>query len=165
MCLWARHFINCRNCACKKYHIALYKVTPAAPTGTTRSCQSVFQPGCCPRCWNKLLCRVRARSHFTLWYRRCAPSKISACAPECCIRLPLRPRNRLFPWRRCSTGCCGTDVPGIRTPTPVSGGSWEQFCQPCPHFRVSLRCCRVVSLWYTSVIHKNKALCQGRVSH
>lgn len=78
-------------------------------------------------------------SYYTTWWcHRCAPGKISACAPGCCTQLPHRRRNRLFPWRPCSTGCCGTDVPGIRTPTPVSGGNWGQFCQPCPHFRVGL---------------------------
>lgn len=95
--------------------------------------------GCrsCPRCWktpNYYVCH-----RYTTWLcHRCAPGRISACAPGCCTQLPHRRRNRLSPWRRCSTGCCGTDVPGIRTPTPVSGGSSEQSCQPCPHFRVCL---------------------------
>lgn len=142
LCLWARHWLVAKKnivLHCTRWH--------QDPPERHKAVNAVFCQGavqgaetnCCVLC-------VRARNHFTLWYRRCAPSKISACAPECCIRLPLRPQNRLFPWRRCSTGCCGTDVPGIRTPTPVSGGSWEQFCQPCPHFRVSLRCCHVVSL-------------------
>lgn len=92
--------------------------------------------------------------HYTTWLRHhCAPGKISACAPGCCTQLPHRPRSRLSPWRRCSTGYCGTDVPGIRTPTPVSGGSWEQFCQPCPHFRLCLSVDITNVCWY-SVIHQ-----------
>lgn len=82
----------------------------------------------------------------TWWCHRCAPGKISACAPGCYTQLPRRRRNRLSPWLPCSTSCCGTDVPGIRTPTPVSGGNWEQFCQPCPCFpSASLSRCHVVS--------------------
>lgn len=79
----------------------------------------------------------------TWWCHRCGPGRISACVLGCCTPLPRRPRSRRSPWRRCSRGCCDTDVPGIRTPTPVSGGSWEQFCQPCPHFPVSRGFCHV----------------------
>lgn len=96
----------------------------------------------------------------TLLCHRYAQGKIFACAPLRCTQLPPRPRNRLFPWRPCSTGCCGTDVPGIRKPTPVSGGNWEQSCQPCPHFRLSVAVSKV--FWY-SVIHKNRFILNPRV--
>lgn len=134
----------------KNIYITLHKVTPP-PTMTTQQRQLIFccKPGAVRGAETN--CHLY---YYTTWLRhRCAPGKISACAPGCCTQLPHRRQNRLFPWRRCSTGCCGTDVPGIRTPTPVSGGSWEQFCQPCPHFRVCLSVAITKVCWY-SVIHQ-----------
>lgn len=98
----------------------------------------------------------RSARHYSTWLcHRCAPGRISAYAPGYCTQLPPRRRNRRSPWRRCSTGCCGTDVPGIRTPTPVSGGSWEQFCQPCPYFRVCPSVA-ITQVFRFSVIHQKK---------
>lgn len=142
--------------------VELHKVTPA-PIMTTLHFQYTFllKVWCCPRCWNAFICLYK--HVITTWLcHRCAPGKISACVPGCYTQLPHRRRNRQFPWRRCSTGCCGTDVPGIRTPTPVSGGSWEQSCQPCPHFRVCLSVAITQAFWY-SVIHQKGFIWSPRV--
>lgn len=129
--------------ACCWVDVWSYKISCCITQGDTStfndnitvSIHCLYRCRCCPRYWNYLLYVYK----YTTWLcHRCAPGKISACAPGCCTQLPHRRQNRLFPWRPCSTGCCGTDVPGIRTPTPVSGGNWEQFCQPCPHFCVGL---------------------------
>ncbi len=67
----------------------------------------------------------------TLLCHRYVPNKISACVPVCCTQLRRRRQSTRSPWRRCSTGCCGTGVPGSRRPTRAVGDSWELFCQPC----------------------------------
>lgn len=122
--------------------------------------QEQYVSWCCPRCWwntNHTWCIVYRMCDITTWLcRRCVPGKISACARACCTQLPRRRRSRLSPWRRCSTGCCGTGVPGIRTPTPVSGGSWEQSCQPCPRFRVCLSVAVTQALQYSGIHQKKR---------
>lgn len=62
---------------------------------------------------------------------RYVPNKISACVPVCCTQLRRRRQSTRSPWRPCSTGCCGTGVPGSRKPTRVADDSSELFCQPC----------------------------------